>query len=363
MGIRGDFRSHLQVKYPEAFQNVYLKKRSEGESAPTDGKFVINSVAIDLIGVVYSYKMKYDDWLSALEEYFLKMIKNGILPIVVFEGKSPVEKLKEQMARKQKKQLVYDKIANLTSDLEKISITGPSALILQTLSSIRKPLTPSSTVYKLLIEDEIYEDASEEDCIDFKDTIVLIEQYVEKLKKQSICISESDLPSVSVMCDRLNIITLMARGEAEQSCAWLCINGHVDAVVSEDSDLIPLLCPRVLSRSKISGMFNMFTLATLLENCKITKEQLIDWAILCGTDYNTSIRSIGVVTSFKLLSSYGTIENIFTSPAMLSRYKITTDAIEKLDYENVRKLFDSSTLDNDENLKECVKIINRRKNV
>ena len=51
-------------------------------------------------------------------------------------------------------------------------------------------------------------------------------------------------------------------------------------------------------------------LANVLKECGITYEQLIDVAILIGTDFNPDgIKGLGPKTALKLIKEYGTLEN------------------------------------------------------
>ena len=59
----------------------------------------------------------------------------------------------------------------------------------------------------------------------------------------------------------------------------------------------------------------MIDTPALLEHYKITQEQLIDLAILVGTDFNDGIKGIGPKKALKLVSEYGSIEKM---PAEIS---------------------------------------------
>src|SRR2546429_7794984 len=48
----------------------------------------------------------------------------------------------------------------------------------------------------------------------------------------------------------------------------------------------------------------------MLAHYNITREQLIDLAILIGTDFNEGIKGIGPKKALKLVSEFGSIENM-----------------------------------------------------
>ena len=54
----------------------------------------------------------------------------------------------------------------------------------------------------------------------------------------------------------------------------------------------------------------MIDTAALLDHYRITREQLIDLAILVGTDFNDGIKGIGPKKALKLVSDYGSIEKM-----------------------------------------------------
>ena len=340
MGIKSNFRKHLQQYYPGAFDVVYLDSFSN------------QTIAIDLIGLIYKYKSIFTDWPKALENYFNRLLHLGISPIIIFEGKSPIEKLTEQNDRKIKKCVLMDKIIKLKEDVSILKNGGTiSALILDT---IRKPKLPSYAIYKYIIEHEIVDEMI--NCESNEQIIEMTENQIEKYEKQCSSVDREDMNNVEIICNTLNmrqtlnnesakLSIIKAPGEAEHTCAWLCRNGHVMAAMSDDSDLIALQCPIIISSSKQAGMVTLFNFEKLLECSKLTREQIVDWAILCGTDYNVSIPKIGVVTSFNIIVEYHNIDNFLANPEMLIKYKITEDVIKKLDHVNVRRLFDCKDLD------------------
>jgi flap endonuclease-1 len=50
--------------------------------------------------------------------------------------------------------------------------------------------------------------------------------------------------------------------------------------------------------------------ARMLESLGITRSQLVDVAILIGTDFNKGVRGVGPKTALKLIHQYGILENL-----------------------------------------------------
>jgi flap endonuclease-1 len=62
---------------------------------------------------------------------------------------------------------------------------------------------------------------------------------------------------------------------------------------------------------------------------KITREQLIDIAILVGTDYNDGIKGIGPKTALKYVKKYGTLEKIQSEKGV----------VLDMPYDQIREIF------------------------
>lgn len=103
---------------------------------------------------------------------------------------------------------------------------------------------------------------------------------------------------------------IVAPYEADAQLAYLCINGIVDAVVSEDSDLIPYGCQRVLFKMDRAGEGKEVQRARLgmcegLKLSSFTDDMFLDMCILSGCDYLDNIPGIGLQTACSLVMHHG----------------------------------------------------------
>lgn len=104
-----------------------------------------------------------------------------------------------------------------------------------------------------------------------------------------------------------------APSEGEAQCSQLLMDGLVDHVLSLDADAVLFGASSVItglkatSRSKECQHVN---LQHTLNAHGLTREQLIDIAILVGTDFNEKIRGIGPKTALNLINKHGRIETI-----------------------------------------------------
>jgi flap endonuclease-1 len=121
----------------------------------------------------------------------------------------------------------------------------------------------------------------------------------------------------------LGIPFVQAPSEAEAQTAYMAKKGDVWAASSKDYDSLLFGAPRLLRYLTIYGREfypskgtskplkpELMELEKILTHNGITRQQLIDVAILVGTDFNQGVKGIGPKTALKLIKKYGTIENL-----------------------------------------------------
>ncbi len=135
---------------------------------------------------------------------------------------------------------------------------------------------------------------------------------------------------------------VQAPSDAEAQAAYIVAKGDAWCACSRDYDSVLYGAPRLVRYLTISGteflpslglvkplVPEIITLEETLRYLGITRQQLIDIAILVGTDFNEGVKGIGPKTAFKLVKKYGSIEKL--------PYKIL-DKIN-FDYRAVREIF------------------------
>lgn len=116
---------------------------------------------------------------------------------------------------------------------------------------------------------------------------------------------------------------VLAPGEGEAQASHMAVKESVWAAASKDYDCLLFGAPRLLRFLTISGKeflpskgaFRAITpelidTAALLQHYAITREQLIDIAILIGTDFNEGVKGIGPKKALKLVTEFGSIERM-----------------------------------------------------
>ncbi|MEE9236296.1 MAG: flap endonuclease-1 [Thermoplasmata archaeon] len=125
------------------------------------------------------------------------------------------------------------------------------------------------------------------------------------------------------LLDLLGIPWVQALGEGEAQAAFICSRGQVWASATRDYDALLYGSPRLLRYLTISGREflpskgisrplepELIRLDDFLGTLQLTQEQLIDLAIIVGTDYNRGVRGIGPHKALNLLQQYGCLENL-----------------------------------------------------
>jgi flap endonuclease-1 len=121
----------------------------------------------------------------------------------------------------------------------------------------------------------------------------------------------------------LGIPFVQAPSEAEAQTAYMAQVGDVWAASSKDYDSLLFGAPRLQRYLTISGREflpskgisrllepELIELDSFLSANRITREQLVDLAILIGTDFNEGIKGVGPKKALKLVKEYGALDNI-----------------------------------------------------
>ena len=103
----------------------------------------------------------------------------------------------------------------------------------------------------------------------------------------------------------LDVPVVEAPAEGEAQASYMARKGAVDYVGSEDYDTLLFGAPRTLRQLTSKGNPELMELEATLERNDVTWEQLIDAAILMGTDFNEGVDGVGPKTAIKLVREHG----------------------------------------------------------
>ena len=168
----------------------------------------------------------------------------------------------------------------------------------------------------------------------------------EKIKyfKRSVSISKKELDECRELLDCMGVPYVNAPEEADSQCAWLADQNLVDAVLTEDMDILTFGSPKIiknLTSQKKKPI--VISLNKIKEKFGWNHNNFIEICVLLGCDYSDHITDINFL---KLFHEYQKSKNI---------YKVLNNLNKKIEVKNSILYFKNPIIDKDVknlNLKE-----------
>jgi len=136
-------------------------------------------------------------------------------------------------------------------------------------------------------------------------------------------LTHSMIEDAKLVLTLLGIPYVQAPSEAEAQIAYMSMRGDVWAASSKDYDTILFGASKLLRFLTIHGREylprkritkplkpELIDVDQFLSHHEITRSQLIDIAVLIGTDFNEGIKGVGPKTALRLVKEYQRIENL-----------------------------------------------------
>ncbi len=279
------------------------------------------TLGIDLSIFLYKYLYNNDDHIEGLSRLILRLLKNQITPIFVFDGKPPKEKDDTLLQRKERKELLIIKrsiidsiIDNNKSDFETFKTNVQDI--------ITSGNSPSSIQFEECELRDLYDKSNDD-----------LKKESEKLTKKIIYVTQYHIDSAKNLFDLFGIKYIHEQCEAESLIAYMCKMNYIDGCISEDTDILAnggYLFLRNFSADK--NTVDEYCLQGILDCLQLDHDKFIDLCILCGCDYTGKIHGLGPINAHKLLLQYGSIEEIIKNN---TKYEIPGN----FDYQKARELF------------------------
>lgn len=316
MGIKS-LTKFLKDKYSSVFEPVHISE------------YAYKRVAIDISLYIFTYKRAFTppdtvdkntliskncSWLGAFIKLIAVLRENEVHCVFIYDSKATNDKDVEKERRKTSHQNMRERYYKLAESLEHYHQTGEIDSVLTDFQEKRK--IPTATFLGTAKSVNISG----------------IETLVNNMKKQLVKITDEDFNLTKKLFDILNVPYYTAPVEAETTCSDLCKRGLVDAVLSEDTDVLAYGSPVFLTKINTAEQsFLRIRFPELLKEMNYTPEQFLDFCIMCGTDYNSNIFKVGPIKSYQLISEKKTIDEI-------KNYDISV-----LNHVRVRELFTEYT--------------------
>ncbi len=214
-------------------------------------------------------------WTFHVKNYVFDLLKAGITPIFIFDGKYINEKSQTQEKRRAEK----NKRINEAEELKKKLLSvDPLERTPDMITSLRKKMHHLGYLHS-----------------DEKEVIIGI-------------------------LSAIGIPVLRATGEGEQLCAMLCVEGKVDMTQSRDTDLIAFGCPLNITEpggyihnpetNQMEESYKCTIFKPILSSLNMEYSTFLDLCIMSGCDFNSNIFKVGIVRSYNLLTTCKSIDNL-----------------------------------------------------
>ncbi|WP_254280254.1 flap endonuclease-1 [Haloarcula marina] len=165
---------------------------------------------------------------------------------------------------------------------------------------------------------------------------------VAKLDSRTQRLTSTIVETTRELLSLLDVPVVDAPAEGEGQASYMARQGDVDYVGTEDYDALLFGAPYTLRQLTSSGDPELMDFQATLDKHDLTWEQLVDAAILMGTDFNEGISGIGPKTAVKEIAEHGDlyavleardehiehadrIRNLFLDPAVTDEYAVPAD--------------------------------------
>lgn len=252
-------------------------------------------VAVDINVYLYKYKsVSRERWATSFLNHVLLLMKNNIQAVYIYDTKAPTEKDMRKEERRQKRRVAEEESVQLK---EALKIYDESGTVLPILTETCEKHSQLSILF----------DSGDEST--FNRDIIM--SRINKLENQAVNITKFDMYLTKDILKALGVPYIDSENEAETLCSYLCCHGLVDAVMSDDTDVLVYGTPRFLTRlNHYQENCVQLLHADILRRLDMTPTQFRDFCIMCGTDYNSNIRQISCEKAFHLLKKYNDFDTL-----------------------------------------------------
>lgn len=262
MGIKKLNKFLLKYDAIQNYDNMnFLLKNIKHNNIYSNKKII----AIDTSLYMYKYVYSYENYLVGFLNQISKLLNHNIIPIYVFEGTPPEEKSEVIQMRYEKKNKLKERIAALEELIDK--------------SNNQKEI------------DEL-------------------QNEINRLGKQIIQIKKTMIELLKELLDILNIKYIESIGESDSMCAYLYKNKYIDAVISDDMDILVSGCNYMIKFEKKNVV--LYNLDFILDKLKLKYEKFVELCVLFGCDYVKPIPKLNNDRIFELVNSELTLDQIIT---------------------------------------------------
>jgi len=270
------------LKFLNSFPDLVIEKNIneyKGKKIAIDISILLYQVVISVrnSGADLTNKQgKITSHVLGLFNKTTKLLVKGIIPVYVFDGKPPEIKRKILDMRKNVRRKAQEKMANAVSQEEKI-----------------------------------------------------------KYFKRSVTITKEQLDDCRKLLDCMGVPYIDAPEEADSQCAWLAKKGLVDAVLTEDMDILTFGSPYVIRNlTSFKKKPIEISLDKIKNRFSWTQDEFIQFCILLGCDYTDHITDRNCHEIFNSFQSNKNIQITLKDMKKNINYKDSFEYFQNPDVKN-----------------------------
>jgi flap endonuclease-1 len=311
-------------------------------------------LGIDISIFLYKYLYMNDDHLEGIMRLLLRILKNGILPLVIFDGRPPKEKSEVLTTRKEKREYLVTKREAIETAMEIMKEFHDDMPKEELKKEIKKVIEKKQETKgeNTKLEDEDIDELLVKNTDELKDEL-------EKTTKRIIYVRSEHIESLKTMLKNMGLPYVVSKGEAESLMGHLCAEGIIDGCISEDTDVLVnggKIFLRNITADK--NTVDEYCLEGILSGLGMSFDQFMDMCILCGCDYTSKIGGMGPQTAYKMMKKHENLEGVLVElQKRPDKYEIPVG--EHFDYVKARDLFLHSTdVEDRDEIKNRIKVKN-----
>lgn len=295
-------------------------------------------VAVDISVFLYKYIRSSGPvrWIDSLIILLCLLKKHGIKAVCIFDGPNPpAEKLSEQESRRAQREKTVGKMNECKRMKKMIQEKYISKGKTELDESIKQEVRALFVSKRKMIDTINYND--------IYDVVDSLTSRINKYELQTLPITDEYKNKAKEVIAYMGIAQFQAEGEAEALCAYLCVNKYVDAVLSEDTDVLAYGSPMLFSKIDLEKKtVQVLQLDYILATLEMELDEFKDFCILLSCDYNNRVKGyppdgkkrkkpvgIGLKGAYAMIKEYKTLE----------RCEEHIIDIAPLKYERCRELF------------------------
>jgi flap endonuclease-1 len=211
------------------------------------------------------------------------LLKYGILPVFIFDGKPPVEKRRVINKRTLIKRQIMDRLTTLKNLPEKNE---------------------------------------------------KIEYQIKNLEKKGFVVTREHRLFVMNIITYMGVPVFTATNEAENLCASLQKKKLIDYTLSDDTDTFVFGCDKVLKMLKNSDTsFIEIDRTCLINHLQLTNEQFMNMCIITGSDYSEHIQGLSITQTYHYIKNHDTMDMVLQE--IKKKYVIPTS----FNYTKIREIY------------------------